>query len=524
MVPSTKLTVEDVLRILRARIGLLLVTLAMVSATTAAATLLLPNRYRSETMILVQPQRLPDSYVRSTVTARIEDRLQSITQQILSRTRLEGIIAAFDLYAAKRHSVAMETVVEEMRKDIDVKVVKGSAFRVAFVGDDARTVMEVTNRLAALFIEENLHDREVLAEDTNQFLGAQVADARRRLIEQEKTLEAYRNRFSGQLPSQLTANVQAIQNVQVQLQMLRESVNRDRDRRLLIERQLRDLEREIQVERVAPVARAAVADGAQVPTAGLTTAQQLAAARADLAALELRLKSDHPDLWRSRRTVRDLESKTEAEALKAPVSSAASAVPAEMERRARIADLRAQLEQLDRQVVSKEAEDKRLRSVADGYQRRVDAVPARESELAELTRDYSTLQTLYQTLLAKQEESKIAANLERRQIGDQFKLLDPARVSERPFSPRRWLIDLAGIAAGLFVGLGLVVALEYRDQTFTTDDEVRTELALPVLAVVPLIESDDELRRSSRQQRVRAVATGLVVAACVPVVVYSLLI
>ena len=135
--------------ILRRRIWLLLVTLALVSAATAVGVLLLPDRYRSETLILVVPQRVPESYVKSTVTAKIEDRLLSITHQILSRTRLERIIHDFDLYAATRRTGVMETIVEDMRKDITMKVVKGDAFRVAYVGDDPRTVMQVTERLAS---------------------------------------------------------------------------------------------------------------------------------------------------------------------------------------------------------------------------------------------------------------------------------------------------------------------------------------------------------------------------------------
>lgn len=537
MLPRTTLTLEDVLRILRARMWLLLVTLALVSAAAAAVALLLPDRYRSETLILVVPQRVPETYVKSTVTARIEDRLQSITQQTLSRTRLERIIHDFDLYADKRQTVVMESIVEDMRKDIDVKVVKGGTFRVSYVGGDARTVMNVTNRLASLFVEENLRDREVLADDTNQFLGAQVADARRRLIDHEKALEAYRKQYAGELPSQLTSNVQAIQNVQMQLQALAESINRDHDRRLLVERQLREAERESGRMRGLAAVPAAASVGASAggdPTAaaaaiGAEPSQRLAAARTELALLEARLQPEHPDVKRARRLLRELEIRAAADVLASagpPASAAVIATPVspqEVEQRARVSDLRLQLEQIDRQLTFKENEDRRLRAVADSYQRRVDRVPARESELAELTRDYSTLQTLYQTLLAKQEESKIAANLERRQIGDQFKLLDPARMAERPFRPKRWLITLAGIAAGLALGLGFVALAESRDRTFKTDNDVITELALPVLAVVPFMESDEDVRRSSRRRLAVSFARGIVVAACVPLVVYSLL-
>ena len=411
MLPSTKLTVGDVLLILRRRVRLILVTAAVVSAATAGAALGLPNRYRSETLILVVPQRVPETYVKSTVTAKIEDRLQSISQQILSRTRLERIIEDFDLYAVERRTRLMETIVEDLRRHIDVKVVKGDAFRVAYVGDDASTVMKVTNRLASLFIEENLRDRAELAEGTNRFLEAQLADARTRLTDHERKLEQYRNRFGSELPSQQAPNLQVIQNLQLQLQSLTDAVNRDTDRRELIERQLREVQREIETE---PAVAAATTADATRPAAGASAAQQLATARSTFAVLEGRLKPAHPDLQRMQRVVSDLEARAALEA--ASPAAAAAPSPAEQRRQGRAADLRLELEHVGRQLALRAAEEERLQGLIRTYQQRIERVPARESELAELTRDYSTLQTLYQTLLAKQEESKIAANLERRPV------------------------------------------------------------------------------------------------------------
>jgi len=182
MLPGKVYKPEDVLQILRRRIWLLLVPFSIVSAATATYSRYLPDIFRSETLILVVPQRVPESYVRSTVTTRIEDRLQSISQQILSRTRLERIIQDFNLYVEQRRTGIMEDIVEQMRRDIVIQVVKGDAFRVSYTGQDPRTVMKVTDRLASLFIEENLRDREVLAEGTNQFLEAQLEDSRRRLL------------------------------------------------------------------------------------------------------------------------------------------------------------------------------------------------------------------------------------------------------------------------------------------------------------------------------------------------------
>ena len=518
MLPGKKLTPDDVLLILRRRIWLILVPLAIVSAATAVAARRLPPRYRSETVILVVPQRVPEDYVKPTVTAKIEDRLQSISQQILSRTRLERIITDFKLYAAQRKSQVMENIVDRMRKDITVEVVKGDTFRVAYVGDDARTVMLVTQRLASLFIDENLRDREVLAEDTNQFLEAQLTDARLRLIDHEKKLEEYRQRYSGELPSQLGSNLQVIQNVQMQVQALVESTNRDRDRRLLVERQFQDAQQELEADIAAPSA---------VNTSSGSISQQLATARASVAEMEQRLTSDHPALQRMQRVVRDLEAKAAAESREMAASLAAGATPvspspAGIDRRARVADLRAQLDQIDHELASKDAEQKRLRALTDSYQARVDRIPTRESELTELTRDYSTLQNMYSTLLAKQEEAKIAANLERRQVGEQFKLLDPARIAEQPFTPNRRQIILMGVLVGLALGVGLIALLEYRDRSFKTASEVAAELRIPVLAVVSLMESNAERRRAFRRRIAVSCGLGTVVAAGFCVVIYAL--
>jgi polysaccharide chain length determinant protein (PEP-CTERM system associated) len=520
MLPGKQYKPEDVLEILRRRIWVVLLPFAVVAAGTAAGAKLLPDLYRADTLILVVPQRVPESYVRSTVTTRIEDRLQSISQQILSRTRLERIIEEFNLYAQQRRVGIMEDVVQKMRDDIKIDVVRGDAFRVAYIGTDPRTVMRVTERLASSVIEESLRDREVLAEGTNQFLEAQLEDARRRLVEHERKLEEYRKRFSGELPSQLDVNLQAIQNTQLQIQALLESVNRDRDQRRNVERVLTDLQAEAHTVASVSAPPIVTADGT---SAGGTTAQQLNGARATLQSLELRLKPGHPDIGLWKRRIRELEKKAEEEALEAPVSdsTARSTSPAEVQREKRIADLKAELEQLDRQIEFKQGEEKRLRSVSGQYQSRVEMAPTRESELVELTRDYTTLQAMYTNLLAKNEEAKISANLERRQVGEQFKLLDPARLPERPFSPDRQRLNIFGLLGGLALGIGLVGLLEYRDSSFRTDDEITSVLSLPVLAVVPIMLSAAERRRQRRRRYLVGVGLGSTVAACLAVVIYT---
>jgi uncharacterized protein involved in exopolysaccharide biosynthesis len=279
----------------------------------------------------------------------------------------------------------------------------------------------------------------------------------------------------------------------MQIQALVESINRVRDRRLLVERSSADLTAEEQASTVV---------GSAEPSADAPASRQLAYYEKLLADMELRLKPEHPDLIRMRRTVAGLRQRAESEALARPLSADTGVpfTPAQAQRRARLKDLQGELEGLDRQIAAKRAEEDRLRRQASTYQSRLEAMPARETELIELTRDYSTLQQMYASLLAKNEESKIAANLERRQIGEQFKVLDPARRSERPFSPNRLRINMVGALGGLVLGMGLAAFLAYRDTSFRTTQDVAVVLSLPVLAQIPLLTTPAERHRMRRRR------------------------
>jgi polysaccharide chain length determinant protein (PEP-CTERM system associated) len=517
VLPGQKYTPEQIGRIAWRQRWALVVPCAVVAALAAAGSLLLPNRYKSETVILVVPQRVPDSYVRSTVTSRIEDRLQSISQEILSRTRLERIITDFNLYAKARRTKLMEEIVERMRKDIEVQVVKGDSFRVSYEGSSPRTVADVTNRLASLFIEENLRDREVMAEGTNQFLESELEAARQRLVEHENKLEAYRKQYAGELPSQLNSNLQVIQNLQMQIQAVVESLNRNRDRRLVLEQQL--AEANLPDASQAPVRPAKSME----PDPMAPLQEQVDAARADLQQLEMRLTPQHPDVIRAKRTLRDLEAKLAAQTQAAgppPAEPAPVVDPGVRQRQNRTKQLRADIQSLDRQIASSEAEERKLRESAAEYQRRVEAAPTRETEMTQLMRDYATLQSVYTSLLQKREDSKMAANLERRQIGEQFKLLDPAKPAEIPFEPNRLRIVLAAAALGAALGAAFVGYREFRNTSLATDEEAATTLELPVLASVPLMITKRERTRRRWLATATNTACTVVVLGCIAVVVW----
>jgi polysaccharide chain length determinant protein (PEP-CTERM system associated) len=509
MVPGKSYTPEDFVRIGWRRKWQFIVPAVVIAAGTAGVSRTLPDLYRSETLILVVPQRIPESFVQSTVTSKIEDRLQSIGEQVRSRTRLERIILEFDLYKELRQAVVMENVVARMNRDITIDTVKGDSFRVSYVSHDPPAAMKVTQRLASLFIEENLRDREVLAEGTNRFLESQLDDARNRLLAQEKKVEDYRRLNATELPTQLQSNFQLIQTTRVQLQSLGESIGKDRDRQLALERQMADANVPESAEQTARPTAAGdsglLADG--------TPLQQLQTAQALHQSLRAKFTPEHPDMIQLEKSIRDLQQQVDASPRAVRVTPAPT--PAELMRRNRQREMQAEMENLARQVTVKQTEEQRLIAELAALQARIDMAPTRESELIALTRDYRTLQDLYTGLLSKSEASKMSADLERRQVGEQFKVLDAAQVPERPFSPDRQRINILGALGGLALGLAFVTLLEYRDTSLRTDEDVTVSLSLPVLAMIPMAVTSDDRRRSKRRILVACSATVVFAGAAI---------
>jgi len=509
VLPGKTLAPEEIVRILLRRRWLILLPFAFGFAATPFVAKRIAPVYKSETLIMVVPQRVPDSYVKSTVTATVADRLPSISDQILSRSRLERVIGDFDLYEELLRKAPMEDVVRQMRIDIGPVQIQtgGQSFRVSYVNRDPAVAQKVTARLASLFIDENSQDRENLAESTNVFLESQLEEAKSRLVDHERKLEAYRRLHAGELPSQLDSNLRAIQTAQLQLQSVSESANRAEERRLLVERQLIDAQ-------TLPVAvTPTTSTGSPESQAALPLSQQLEAAEKALDVLKLRYTSDHPDVRRMERTVRELRERTAEEARRpkpaaVPVVDVASQSPAEQARQKRIRDLQADIEVLDRQLATGEAEQSRLKALIDEYQNKVEVVPTRESELVELTRDYDILKKTYDSLLVKREDSKLSANLERRQIGEQFRILDPASLPVRPDNQlKRIGLSLSGAAIGLVLGLLLSGMLVYFDSSFGREEDVVRALDIPVLALVPAMTSESE-RRKNRFRRVLVDVAG----------------
>ena len=522
MLPGKTYTPDDILRIARKRVWYVLLPTALIAAGTAIWARTLPDLYSANTTIVVSPQNLPESFVRNTVTFRLEDRLPAMTQEILSRPRLEEIIKKFDLYSKELKSGIMQDVVDKMGRDyIYPQPIRSDAFRITFVGNDPRTVQKVTEELAALFINANEDDRQKSADNATNFLGSELESAKRQLEDSERALAEYRQKNAGQLPTQLESNMQALASSRQELQNVMAGLDRERDNQARKERDITDAER--QADDTPTVSLAAGA----TPAPDATPEQQLELLRSGLAAMLVTKNEGHPDVKKMKALIAEQEAKIAAMP-KPPANDAQLAAEgshlsaAERQRRKRLDDLQLELAQIKKNIANGEATATQLQQQIKVYLARNEAIPFRETEMTKLLRDYGQTQAFYNDLLKKQQDSKMAKNAETRQLGQRFKMIEPARIPERPFEPDRGRLRMMGLAAGLAVGLLLVGLLEYRDTSFKTDEDIARILTLPVLAVVPLMQSATEERRAFRNRLLIGAGFSMTVLGCLAIVVYTI--
>jgi hypothetical protein len=308
--------------------------------------------------------------------------------------------------------------------------------------------------------------------------------------------------------------MQGIQNAQMALQSVVESLARDRDRKMTLKLLYADAETGPPANTAVPVSSPPAespADSAFRLPADATPRQRLEMARTALVQLELRLSPKHPDVIRTKRVVQDLERQVAAEDVEGPPPERAAS-PEEIRRRDKLREMQAEIDVLDRQIAFKEGEERRLRGELNLYQTRLEAVPGVESEWVALTRDYETLQKTYRDLLSKSENSKMAASLEQRQIGEQFRILDPPRLPLKPHSPNHLAINALGLLAGLGLGLLLVWLVEYRDSTMRSESDIAAAIDLPLLVLLPYVTNEADRRRERRH---RLAVSALAVGVCV---------
>ena len=497
---------EHYLRLLLHRKWLVLAIFVVVSAATCIYTSRLPNVFTSETVILVDPQKVPESYVKSTVTGDIRDRLGTLSQQILSATRLQKIIEEFNLFPEERKTMAREDVISRMRADISVNVLSEfssgqdlQAFRISYSGREPRLVAQVTNELASLFIEENLKAREQQAQGTTEFLENQLQDTRKVLESQEAKLRDFKLKHLGEMPEQQAADLQILGQLQGQLQMESDALTRAEQQRTYIQ--------SVMAQSSAPVVDLDPVTSGKAPAAPAPAAKPPASnLRARLAALLSRGYTEkHPEIRRLRAEIAQEEAASQA-ASAVPAASAPPHAPVLAAAPQRPVSptpyvnpvLEAQLQALDAEISKHKDEQQRLSKLAAAYKTKLEAIPVNEQKISDLARDYQMSKDHYSQLLEKQLAAQTATQLEVRQKGERFSILDPAQPAEKPSSPKRALLDLAGCLSGLMLGLLAAIASEFVGPVITAPEQITEISGMSVLEIIPNIETQADRRHKKR--------------------------
>ena len=467
---------EDIIEIVLRRRWFIIIPFCLSVIIGIYLLITLPRIYRSSALILVQPQRVPMDYVRSVVSDGIESRLNIISQQIMSRTNIERIIERFKLYSEPKYEkMYMEDKIGKMRKRIFVNIMSDikkdtNAFEISFEGTDPERVMNVTNTLTTYFIDENLKAREAQAIGTSDFLDDELNNVRTQLEELEEALGIYRKRFMGELPEQLETNLRMLDRLQEQIIEKQQSLRNAKNVLIAFEKQINDGEYPTNVNKL----------------------------KEQLSALKTKYTDKHPDVISINRMIAELEGRTykETEELSQGKESEKSKSNEEIFSKNNNWDIQAsQRNEITEEIKNIENEISKIQEEITIYQKRVENTPKREQEILALKRDYSNIKETYDSVLNRKLEAEISVNLEKKQKGEQFRILDPARLPEKPIKPDINRLFILVLAAGLAVGCGLIFLLECFDTSFRRPEDIDSLLGLPVLAILPSVIHPEDIKR-----------------------------
>ncbi len=481
---NRQLSWEEYLAILRRRMWWILVPTVLGPVIGYGISLRLPTRYTSQTLVLVEQQKVPDSFVKPVVTEILDERLATMQEQILSRSRLQPIIDRYGLFQ-DNPKLSMEDKLESMRRLVKVTPVHGDfggnggslpGFYVSYTAPDARLAQQVCGELTSMFMEENLKIREQRSEGTTQFISSQLDDAKRKLDEQDAKLAAFKGKYIGQQPGQEQSNMNMLISLNTQLEANTQAMNQLEQNKTYLEAMLAEQVQAWQGMQSNPGA----------VTSPATIDQQLAADEAKLSELRSKYTETHPDVVRLKHDIEQLKSKLDSPATAPSVVTTTTekkglAEPADVQK------LRAQLNALLQAIRDKQREQARIQGQIRAYQDRIQMSPVVEEQYKAITRDHEAALAFYNELLNKRNQSEMATDLEKRQQGEQFRVLDPPNLPEKPTFPKRDMFAEAGLAGGLILGLCVAFILEFLGKAIRNEKDVAFYLQLPVLTAIPVL-------------------------------------
>ena len=460
----------------------------------------MPVRYRSGTLILVEQPSMPKNYVEPNVSEDLQQRLASIQQQILSRTRLLLIIDKLHLYSGGHSQISSDEKVELMRKDIEIELVRTSeaapitAFRIYYSAHDSHLAQQVTSELTDLFINENLKVRQQQSQDTTTFIQSQLENARATLAEQEAKVREFEGAHVGELPSQQASNLQILSGLQSQLQNEQSTLNTAKQQRVYLQ-SLIEQYRSLHVT-------SRTADGS--PTGLAAIDQELDRLRAKLADLSTHYTDQYPAVENLKRQIAKTEKMRDdlIAKSKAPGESGrqvADVAAGDASQGSTPLQLQSQLQANQAEVTNREQAIAELKAKVNGYQGRLNGEPAREQQLADLTRGYDQSKANYGDLLKKKNESEMATSMEQMQQGERFTMLDPPSLPAKPDFPNRLKFCGIGLGVGLALGLILVGSLEAMDDRLDSEKEIKILLPVSVISEIPEIVNPSDERMNKKR-------------------------
>jgi len=462
----------------------------------------LPATYTSESIILVEEQKVPKSFVEPNVQVDMMERVQAMSQQVLSRTRLLNIIQTLKLYP--RFENSPDDQVRLMREDIKLELVQAPptagknagelvAFKIDYEGKSPSAAQQVNAKLAGFFIDENVRASQEQSESTTLFLDSQARAAAQNLADQETKLRSFEAQHEGSLPQELQSNIQILNGIQAQLQAALGA----RERAVQQQTYLNSLLNQYQTLGTDNMAGAPP-----------TIDQQLESARAALASMRAKYTDDHPDIKAMKDNIARLEKLKKdmgAEAKENLDSNAAT--PQQVAAMTPMMQVQSQLKANKLEIQSEEQKIQRLQEGAQIYQKRLAETPAVEAQMEDMMRDYQTSKKAYGELLEKKGSSALATSLQRNQQGEQFRIIDPPSMPDKPSFPDRFKFSLAGLAIGLILAVAFGAGTEFVDDRIRSQQDLAEATALPVLVEIPPLPTDAEVRRARWTPWITAAAT-----------------
>ena len=484
MLGHRTLNAEDYFDILKRRKWLIALPLVLLPIIAVAVTYFIPARYVSQTLVLIEEQKVPDEYVKPVISSDLDSRLSSMKEQILSRSRLQPIIERYNLYASSH--AGMEERVDMARKAISIRPIRSEiaragglpGFFISFTASDPHSAQLVCGEITSLFLSENLKSREASTEGTTDFLESQLQDAKRSLDEHDAKLAAFQRQYGGRLPTDTESNSNMLASVNTQLEAATQSLSRIEQDRTYAETML---SQQVTVSQPPP----SVSGGQSYSQIGTAAQQQeLATLEATESDLLGHYTADYPDVTAVRRKISDLKRQMQ------PVTYRANGTPVSGNAResSAVQQLRAQIRSLDSAIEGKKREQAQILSNVRMYQERISGSPLVQQQYAELNRDNDTAQAQYKDLLTKLTQAKQASNLERRQQGEQFRIMDEPNLPDAPTFPNKMIFGAGGLAGGLAIGLIIAAFLEYKDTSLRTERDIWAFTKLPTLAVIAYAE------------------------------------